>query len=230
MKIKFKNIPNSEKPRERFIKYGVECLSNEELISIILKTGTKENSVNEISLNILSKVNDISELKNMKINTLKKIDGIGEVKAIELLSAIELGHRIYKDDVIIKKYNINNPIDIFNYYKKIYQNKNQEEFYVIYLDTKNNVISHKLLFIGTLNKSIVHPREIFKEAYIYSSAKIICIHNHPSGDPNPSKEDIEITRKINEIALIHDIKLLDHIIIGKYKYYSFFENKKILNK
>lgn len=225
--MKFKDIPKEEKPRERFIKYGVENLSNEELISIILKTGTKKTPVNELSLKILSEVKNIKELKDLNLHTLKQINGIGQVKAIELLSAIELGHRIYKEDIILKKYNINNPIDIFKYYKNIYKNKNQEEFYVIYLDTKNNIISHKLLFIGTLNKSIVHPREIFKEAYILSSNKIVCIHNHPSGCSTPSKEDIEITRKINEIAIIHDIKLLDHIIIGNDNYYSFFENKKI---
>ena len=223
--IKFKDLPKNELPRERFMKYGVENLSNEELLSIILKTGTKDIPVNAVSLEILSNIKDITELKDMKINNLISIKGVGQVKAITLLASIELGRRIYNFNNNLKKYNIKNPIDIISYFNELLKDKKQEEFYVLYLDNKNNIIENKKLFVGTLNKSIVHPREIFKEAYILSSASIVCVHNHPSGNVTPSKEDISLTRKIHEIALIHEIKLLDHIIVGDNNYFSFYENK-----
>ncbi|MCI6002370.1 MAG: DNA repair protein RadC [Tenericutes bacterium] len=223
--IKFKDLPKNELPRERFIKYGVESLSNEELLSIILKTGTKNIPVNVVSLEILSSIKDITKLKDMKINNLTNIKGVGRVKAITLLASIELGRRIYNSNNNLKRYNIKNPIDIISYFNELLKDKKQEEFYVLYLDNKNNVIENKKLFVGTLNKSIVHPREIFKEAYILSSASIVCVHNHPSGNVTPSQEDISLTRKIHEIALIHEIKLLDHIIVGDNNYFSFYENK-----
>lgn len=223
--IKFKDLPKNELPRERFMKYGVENLSNEELLSIILKTGTKDIPVNAVSLEILSSIKDITKLKDMKINNLTSIKGVGQVKAITLLASIELGRRIYNFNNHLKKYNIKNPIDIISYFNELLKDKKQEEFYVLYLDNKNNIIENKKLFVGTLNKSIVHPREIFKEAYILSSASIVCVHNHPSGNVTPSKEDISLTRKIHEIAFIHEIKLLDHIIVGDNNYFSFYENK-----
>ena len=223
--IKFKDLPKNELPRERFIKYGVESLSNEELLSIILKTGTKNIPVNVVSLEILSSIKDITKLKDMKINNLTNIKGVGRVKAITLLASIELGRRIYNSNNNLKRYNIKNPIDIISYFNELLKDKKQEEFYVLYLDNKNNVIENKKLFVGTLNKSIVHPREIFKEAYILSSASIVCVHNHPSGNVTPSQEDISLTRKIHEIALIHEIKLLDHIIVGDNNYFSFYCQK-----
>lgn len=225
--IKFKNIPKNEKPRERFLKYGVKHLTNEELLAIVLKTGTKNFSVKDLATQILTSINDITDLKKINLNNLIKIKGIGKVKAITLISAIELGKRIYTNNVEVKKYNINNPSDIINYFNQIFKDQKQEEFYVLYLDTKNNIIETKRLFIGTLNRSVVHPREIFKQAYLLSADKIVCIHNHPSADCTPSKEDIIITKKIKEIALIHDIKLLDHLIIGGNNYYSFYENNII---
>ena len=171
--IKFKDLPKNELPRERFMKYGVENLSNEELLSIILKTGTKDIPVNAVSLEILSSIKDVTKLKDMKINNLTSIKGVGQVKAITLLASIELGRRIYNFNNNLKKYNIKNPIDIISYFNELLKDKKQEEFYVLYLDNKNNIIENKKLFVGTLNKSIVHPREIFKEAYILSSVQNI---------------------------------------------------------
>lgn len=225
--IKFKELPNTEKPRERLVNKGKDSLSNEELLSIILKTGTKDKSVKEVSYELLNLVKDIRNLKDVSINTLTNIKGIGKVKAIELLAVIELGKRIYAEVSDNDLINCTSPINIINYFNYLFKDKKQEEFYVIFLDNKKKYISKKLLFVGSINYSIVHPREIFKEAYLYSASSIICIHNHPSGDPYPSKEDDNITKKINEIGLIHGIPLIDHIIIGKNNYYSYFENKKI---
>lgn len=220
-----KNIPEFDRPRERFKKYGVENLSNNELISIILSSGTKNISVKELSSNILGKLDDISDLKNMTLNKLKQTKGIGEVKAITLLSALELGKRVYYEKNI-SKIKMNSADKIYNYMKDIVCNKNQEYFYALYLDSKKNLIDKKLLFIGTINKSIVHPREIFKYAYLLSASSIVCIHNHPSGDPLPSKEDMLITKHLVDIGKMQGISVVDHIIIGN-NYYSFYENGDI---
>ena len=201
-------------------------MSTEELISIILKTGTKKYSVKEISLKLLEKLGDLNKLKDIGINSLIKIDGIGKVKAIELKAAIELGRRVYlnnnKTSLIFK-----HSLDIYKYFYKLIGDKKQEYFYCVYLDVKQKLIDSKCLFKGTINNSTVHPREIFKEAYLLSASKIICVHNHPSGDSTPSKADIDITRKIREIGLIHGIIVIDHIIVGNNNYYSFHDDNKL---
>ncbi len=217
-----KNIPKSERPRERLKKYGKENISNEELLSIILNTGTKNKSVKDISNLILSKINDITDLKDITLNSLKQIDGIGEVKAIKILASIELGKRVYLDNNLVN-IKMDTPEKIYNYMKGEVEGKNQEYFYAIYLDSKKNLIDKKLLFIGTLNKSIVHPREIFKYAYLLSASSIICVHNHPSGDTIPSKEDLNLTKALVEIGKMQGINIIDHIIIGK-NYYSLYQN------
>lgn len=225
--INFKNIPNSDKPRERLFNYGANNLSNEELISIILKTGSKKYSVKEVSLKLLEEIKDITKLNDIGISSLMKIDGIGRVKAIELKAALELGRRVYYNNKNIEKIKFNNPITVYEYFKDIFYGKKQEFFYCVYLDTKGNYIDKKCLFIGTINNSVIHPREIFKEAYLLSANGIICVHNHPSGDSSPSKEDILVTKKLQELGIIHGIKILDHIIIGNNNYYSFNDNSRL---
>lgn len=220
--VLIKDIPISERPRERLIEYGVDSLSNEELLSIILKTGTKNNSVKKLSINILQKYNNITNLKDININDIMKINGIGKVKAIELIASIELGKRVYTN-AYKEKIKISNSYDIYTYFKTKLKDKKQEYFYVLYLDNKNKIIENKLLYVGTINKSVVHPREIFKNAYLNSASYIVCIHNHPSGDPHPSKEDILLTKNLKEIGKLNNIPILDHIIIGDVSYYSFFE-------
>lgn len=223
--IGFKKLPNSDKPRERLRIYGEKNLSNEELISIIIKTGSKKHSVKEVALKILEEVGDIRGLKDIGINRLTTINGVGMVKAIELKAATELGRRVYLDNSV-SKINISNSEDIYKLVKDDLRDKLQECFYCLYLDNRNNVIDKKCLFIGTLNTSTVHPREIFKEAYLLSASKIICLHNHPSGDVTPSGADINLTRMIKEIGIIHGIELLDHVIIGRDGYYSFHDNNE----
>jgi len=225
--INFKNLPDNEKPRERLYMYGSENLSNEELFSIILKTGTKKISVKEVSLKLLAEIGDLENFKSIGINSLMKIDGIGRVKAIEIKAALELGRRVYMDNNRIDRMVLNSSEVIYNYFRNILVDKKQEYFYCIYVDTKSKFIEKKCLFVGTINSSVVHPREVFKEAYLLSASGIICIHNHPSGDVTPSKEDINLTKKLKEISLIHGIKLIDHIIIGNDDYFSFFDNNML---
>lgn len=225
--MKLRDLPNEEKPRERLIKYGKENISNDELIEIILKSGTRKYGLKEISHNILSSVNNINELKNIEVNTLAKIDGVGMVKAIELVAAIELGRRIYLEDNYNELVYLTDPDSIIKYFHNLFNGVKQELFYVIYLDNQKKYIDKKLLFKGTVNYSLVHPREIFKEAYMLSASGIICIHNHPSGNSSPSSNDIEITKRIKDIGILHGINLIDHIIIGKGNYYSFYQDNNL---
>lgn len=218
-----KDIIKSERPRERLLNVGASSLSNEELLSIILKTGTKNISVKDLSRKILNEIKDISNLKDMTYNKLIKIKGIGTVKAIEILASLELGRRVYYKNVK-QKVKLNNTTLVFEQFKNLFINETQENFYALYLNTKTELISYKLLFKGTINTSVVHPREIFKYAFLESASSIIVIHNHPSNNTMPSKEDIELTNKLFEIGNIMAIPVIDHIIIGIDNYYSFYEN------
>lgn len=222
--IMIKKLNEEERPRERLIKYGVNNLSNEELIAIILKTGSKTCSSMTLARQLLSKLKNIKDLKNITINNLTNINGIGKVKAIELIASIELGKRVFYYEDNNNFIVLNNSTKVFNYFKDILMYEEQEHFYAIYLDPQSRIISYKLLFKGTLNTSCVHPREIFKYAFLESAYSIIVIHNHPSGEVTPSAPDIELTNVLFEIGKLMGIPVVDHIIIGKTKYYSFYEN------
>lgn len=222
-----KDFPLEERPREKVKQYGINNVTNKELLSIILKTGTKSINVEDLALSILRKYK-LHELKDVTITELTKIKGIGEVKAIELLAAIELGKRInYKTEEKHKK--LNNPEVIFQEMRYLFIDKKQELFYCLYLNEKQELIERKLLFMGTVNKSITHPREVFKEAYRLSASSIICMHNHPSNDLRPSKSDIEFTTSLVEIGKLQGIPVVDHIIVGDSSFYSFYEHNNILS-
>ena len=220
-----KEMAELEKPRERLLNNGKENLSNEEIIAIVLRTGTKEISSKMLATKILSKFKNISELKKANVSNLTTIKGMGIIKSIELIAAIELGKRVYETvPNIYKKYeNVNK---IYEGFKDLIKDEKQENFYALYFDTKQNLIDYKLLFKGTLNVTTVHPRDIFKEAFLLNAASIIIIHNHPSGDPLPSKPDVDLTNQINTISKIMGINFLDHIIIGQDKYFSFYEESR----
>ena len=222
---KIKEIPKGERPRERLKEVGVENLSDKELISIILKNGTKEKNVSDLAIELLNEYS-LSDLKNITINNLIKIKGIGEVKAIELIASIELGKRIFLKEKTKKK-ELTSPEEIYKYTKYLFHNKKQEYFYALYFNSKQQLLSTKLLFIGTINQSITHPREVFKEAYLLSASSIICLHNHPSNDTTPSKADISFTKVLIEIGKIQNIPILDHIIVGDDNYYSFYEHNSL---
>lgn len=227
MSLKIKDIPLDERPRERLINHGVSNLSTEELLAIIIKNGTKNASSKMLATEILSKTDGLKNTEVLNYDFLKSIKGIGSAKACDIVAAIELGKRISMNIKSLNGIRLNNSSLVFDYYKKIIGDKKQEYFYAIYLDSSKKVIKDKVLFVGTLNHSIVHPREVFKEAYLLSASSFICVHNHPSGNVFPSKEDIEITRQLKEIGLMMGVPLVDHIIIGIDKYYSFFENGDI---
>jgi len=218
-----KDMPISERPRERAFKYGVENLSDSEILSIILRTGTFNKDVKSLALDLLNLVGEVSKFRYLTLNKLLEVKGIGSVKAIEILSVIEFSKRIYLEKEIsnIKISSVN---DVFLNYKNLFLDVKQELFYCLYLNNKNYVIERKLLFMGTINRSVVHPREIFKNAYLTSASGIICIHNHPSGDIMPSLEDKRLTKALVEIGKLQNIPILDHVIIGEDNYFSFMEN------
>lgn len=227
--MKIKDLPEECRPRERAMKEGVNNLSLEELLAILIGKGSKDLSSKEVALNLIKKYKTTSNLVNVSFNQLLEIKGIGPTKAIELLSALELGKRLYLKKDIKQKITLKCAEDIYQYMKYLFYEKKQEYFYCIYLNSKCEVIERRLLFMGTMNRSIVHPREIFKYAYLNSASSIICAHNHPSGSVKPSREDIRLTESLVELGKVNAIPVVDHIIIGNSTYYSFYEDGKILN-
>ncbi|MBO5120763.1 MAG: DNA repair protein RadC [Bacilli bacterium] len=224
MNYTIKELPETERPRERLKQVGPENLSDKELIAIVLKTGTKNKNVTELALEVLKEY-PISTLKDVSLSTLQRIKGIGEAKAIELLATIEIGKRIFNvKPKKLKKLSSANEIYMTN--KNLFFNKNQEHLYILYFNSNSELIETKLMFIGTINESVAHPREVFKEAYRLSATYIVCIHNHPSNNTTPSKADIAFTEALRQTGLIHGIKLVDHIIFGYDNFFSFYENKK----
>ncbi len=227
MSLMIREMNKDELPRERLMKYGVSSLSNEELLSIILRTGTKNKSVKELSNELLKKYN-IKELSNISYNTLSNIKGIGSVKAVTLLASLEIGKRIEKKNMNIIK--VTTSKDIYDYVRYDLEDALQEKFLSIYLDAKNNIITSKILFIGTVNSSKIYPRDIFREAVKNNSSSIILVHNHPTGNINPSYADTCLTSDMISLGKLMGIKILDHVIIGNNNYYSFLDNNKEMFK
>lgn len=217
-----KDIPEQERPRERLAKYGSEILSNVELLAIILRSGTRNDSAINIASRLLKNECGIRYLHECSFEELKSIRGIGAAKACQIKAALELGKRLrtFKDNNNIF---IKTPGDAAELVMEEMRYLRKEHLKLILLSTKNMVISVKDISIGSLNSSIVHPREIFVEAIKSSCASIIICHNHPSGDPSPSQEDINVTKRIYESGRIVGIDLIDHIIIGDGKYISLKE-------
>ena len=187
-------------------------------------SGCMKTSAREIALNILKEVDGIHNLSKLTLNKLLQIKGIGSARACNIMAAIDLSKRMQKNIPSLSNVSFTSPEVIHNYYKSFLGNHKQEHFYVVYLNSAKKIICDKLLFVGTINQSLVHPREVFKEAYLNDAVAIICIHNHPSGNVLPSREDLNLTARLAELARLFNIQLLDHIIIGSEKYYSFYEN------
>jgi len=213
-----KDMPNYERPRERFMAYGASQLNTYELLAIILRVGSQNESVIDLSRRLIKEVSHIDALRDMTLNELIQFKGIGQAKAITILSAIELGKRVLENTH--EKIQISSPKIVFDLLGYDLKNLKQEVLIALYLDLKSNLIAKKEIFRGSLNQSLVHPREIFKYAVKFSAYQLILVHNHPSGDPYPSKQDIEMTKAIENAGKMLQIHLLDHIIIGDNNYLS----------
>ncbi len=222
-----KELPMTERPREKLYIHGPEALSNEELLAIIIRTGNKTDSAIDLARKILSRDNrGLVHLRDTTIQELMETKGVGECKAAQILAAIEIGKRInYRD--ALSKIKITEPSTIANLYMDEMRYLQKEHFKIILLDTKNQIIVTEEISVGTLNASIVHPRDVFRAAIKRNSNSMILIHNHPSGDPTPSNEDINITNRLIDAGNLIGIKVLDHIIIGDNRYISFKEKNLI---
>ncbi|UZE93709.1 MAG: DNA repair protein RadC [Candidatus Pacearchaeota archaeon] len=228
--MKIRDLPDSSKPRERFLKHGPEALSDAELFAILLRTGTrgKKGQVGENVIEMSNRlINEygLDKLLECSLTELQKINGIGPSKAMQILTIAELQKRINQSKKPIKK--ITCAEDVFNLFHERLKDEKQENFYILMLNNRNNVIGEQLITKGILDASLVHSREIFRSAIKNSAAKIILIHNHPSGDSAPSQGDINVTERIREAGKLLKIKLTDHIIMGNKEYYSFREEQKI---
>ena len=223
--VTVKNMPEPERPYEKCLKSGTGVLSNAELLSIILRTGTKGERITDISSRILELSGDGSgllSLNHLTVSELKKVKGIGNVKAIQILCICELSKRIWKATKE-NGFSIGSPKDAADYYMEDLRHNEQEESILVMMDGKNNFLGDFRLSTGTVNASLVSTREIFKTAVKQNAVYIMLIHNHPSGDPTPSKNDISVTKKIYEAGKLMDIELIDHVIIGDKRYISLKE-------
>ena len=224
MPLKIKELPKGERPYEKLEKYGENMLSNAELLAIIIKTGTKEENSIDIANRILLMSNSLKGLQNLSLTDLENIKGIGKVKAIQLKSVCELAKRMSKENDIMMQ--VKYPKDVAEIFYEEFKMEKQEIFKIVLLNTKNYITKIIDFAKGKINSINLDIREILQEIIKQNADRIIIIHNHPSGDPTPSKADINFTKKLYHASEIVGIKLIDHIVIGLYKYESIFSRRE----
>ncbi len=221
--VALNQLPAAERPRERLLESGPQALSNAELLAIILRTGTYSESAVHLAGRILSECEGLRHLVNVSIDQLLTIKGIGEAKAVQIQACVELGRRLARISNHSDTVTIRSPEDAAVYMMDEMRYLQQEHFICLFLNTKNQVTGKELVSKGTLNAALVHPREVYRAALRRNSASIIALHNHPSGDPTPSAEDIRLTKRLLDAGELVGIELLDHIIIGEQKFVSLKE-------
>lgn len=221
--LTIKDLPKEERPREKLVKFGPEAMSTAELLALIIRTGNREDTAIELANKLLVHAGGLKFLQEMSIEELKEIKGIGVAKAAQISATIHLGRRIRVANSENKEEVITSPRDVANLVRAKLAFLEREHFIIVLLNTKNKVISIEEISVGSLNNSIVHPREVFKPAIRRSSAAIILAHNHPSGNPEPSSEDIDVTKRLQKAGKLVGIEVLDHLIIGNREYISLKE-------
>jgi len=214
-------------PRERLAKEGVEALSNQELLAILLRTGTRQASVFEIAQKVLNNLSSLTDLKKMTLQELQSLSGIGRIKAIELQAVIELGHRIHKHETL----EMESILSSQKLAKKMQQelgHKKQEHLVALYLNTQNQIIHQQTIFIGSATRSIAEPREILHYAIKHMATSLILVHNHPSGAVAPSRNDDHVTKLVKDACDLMGIVLLDHLIVSHSSYFSYREKTDLI--
>lgn len=214
-------------PRERLVKEGVEALSNQELLAILLRTGTRQANVFEIAQKVLDSLNSLTDLKKMTLQELQSLSGIGRIKAIELQAVIELGHRIHKHEIL----EMESILSSQKLAKKMQQelgDKKQEHLVALYLNTQNQIIHQQTIFIGSATRSIAEPREILHYALKHMATSVILVHNHPSGAVSPSRNDNHVTKLVKEACELMGIVFLDHLIVSRSDYFSYSEKTDLI--
>ncbi|HZG77196.1 MAG TPA: DNA repair protein RadC [Paenibacillus sp.] len=217
-----REVPEDERPRERMLRHGAAGMSNAELLAILLRTGTRSESAVTLSQRLLLESGGLRGLSDLTVEQLCERRGVGPAKALQLLAALELGRRMARTELEASPI-LRSPEDVSTLLMEDLRYLQQEHFVALFLNTKNRVIGRETLSVGSLNAAIVHPREVFRAAVKRSAASIICAHNHPSGDPTPSPEDIQLTNRLTEAGHIIGIEVLDHVIIGDRRYVSMKE-------
>jgi DNA repair protein RadC len=207
------DLPVSERPRERLSKLGSEALSSQEILAVILGRGIRGESVMITAQKLLSKFGNLKNLASASMEELTQIKGIGPAKAAQIKATFELSKRLENCSSDTVRLTVKSPEDVIATARAQLKGKKKEHFLVLCLDTRNHLIKTNTVSIGSLDCSIVHPREVFKEAISSCAASVIFIHNHPSGDPTPSEDDIKMTKRLIEAGEIIGIEVLDHIII-----------------
>jgi DNA repair protein RadC len=217
--LTIRELPEQDRPRERLLKHGAQTLSTADLVAILLRAGSREESAVRLAERLLFEHQGLAGLGRITPRVMVKLKGIGLVKAATIAAALELGKRL-RDQKSGERPVIRNSQDVKDHMMPLLRYEQKERFYLLPLSTKNHVLDEREISIGSLNASIVHPRELFREALNYAAASVILVHNHPSGDPAPSREDIEVTRRLMEAGKLLEIPVLDHVIIGDGKYVS----------
>lgn len=212
--------PETERPRERLLRLGPESLSDAQLLAILLRTGRKKHNALEVAHHLLKKFGGLSALGQLSVSELCSIKGIGPAKAAQVLASVELGRRSLAQPLNLDL-RVLSSRDIYNHYYSLLRDMKKEVFMLLLFDGKNRLLKEVNVSTGSLSLNIVHPREVFKPAVRESASAVILLHNHPSGDPSPSPEDQELTRRLVKAGRIMGIKVLDHLVIGDGKYYSF---------
>ncbi|MGL5150257.1 MAG: RadC family protein [Clostridium sp.] len=220
--LKMKEVPDELRPQEKLFNYGADSLSEYELLAIILRTGIPGENILSLTQRLLLEVDGVDGLLNATENDIRNIKGFGKVKTAQILAIVELFQR-FKKLKIGDEVTISSPKSVAELLTNEMAYIKQEKFRVLLLNTKNKVVAIRDVFIGSLDTAIVHPREVFKEALKFSASRIVICHNHPSGDPTPSKEDINITNRLRECGTLMGIELLDHIVVAKNGYFSMKE-------
>ena len=221
-----RDLPIEERPRERLQKVGVDNLSTQELLALIIEKGGRGQTVLTLSQNLLAYFGNLQNIKNASLEELKKVKGIGFATACKIQAAFKLGEKAELHSAKLGE-KIEKPERVFNLLKNEIGNKKKESFYILSLTTRNNLISVDNVSTGTLSASLAHPREVFLPAIKNSASSVIVVHNHPSGDPQPSEDDLKITKRLTEAGKILGIDVVDHIIISKDSFYS-FKDKNLL--
>lgn len=221
--IRMKDVPREERPRERLRRHGAERLANKELLAILLRTGKQRESALTLAEKLLARFGSLANIASASFEELVAVNGIGPAKAADILAAFELAKRLAESRMEFQGV-VNSPADAAQLVLRELSLADKEHFMIIMLNTKNRVIAKKTVSIGHLQASLVHPREMFKEAIKRSSAALILVHNHPSGDLTPSREDITTTERLREAGAVLGIDVLDHIIVGDNRYFSFREH------
>lgn len=221
-RLTIKDLPISERPRERLLAEGSAKLSDADLLAILIRNGTKEDTAIQLAERILVAVGGLLELPRFGVEELMQIKGLGPVKAVTIQATIELAKRL-SSRLRLESVTISSPGDAAGLMMEEMRHYLREHFCVVLLDTKNKVLGVEEISVGSLNTSLVHPREVFRPAIRKACASIILIHNHPSGDPTPSREDLDVTRRLFEAGKLVGIEVLDHVVIGDGKFISFRE-------